>query len=173
MIEITKDTWSQVSEVEKAIVFFHKNGCSNCAFMKPIIAAFAKDNPEYKVFSYLCGSAPDEITKSLPIRVFPGVFCYENGKVVAGICNIFDPSILHFWFKTVAEKKAMFYDVVKGLKIAEQQFKNAQSMVQFIEDSIIMNEQELPGAEPTPNDDFPLQTPTISEDQKIPCDWCQ
>lgn len=73
MLEATKETFAAVLKEKKAIVFFHKPGCSNCNTMKPLVEEFEAANPTVKVYSYDAPVA-DEVTDQFEIRVFPGIY---------------------------------------------------------------------------------------------------
>lgn len=167
MQETTLATFVQDIQADKVIVFFHKQGCSRCAQTKPLLEQLEKENPDVKVLSYLCAEK-DEITKDLPIRVFPGIFCYRNGKRIAGNSNLYP---LHFYisaFNSVEQKKSGVYDYSRIAGQLEAQLKEAQAQAEFLNDSIVQEEE---GGQMIPVEDFPLGDPN----EKTPevCESCQ
>lgn len=170
MKETTLSTFTEEIQADKAIVFFHKKWCSRCEQTKPLLEQLEKENPDIKVLSYLCVE-PDDITKHLPIKVFPGIFCYRNGKRIAGNSNLYP---LHFYisaFNSVDLKKVWVYDYSKIAGELEGQLKEAQMHAEFLNDSIVLETET--GEQIITADDFPLPIQTISEDEKVPCEKCQ
>lgn len=93
MIETNKENFSEVLKAQKAIIFFHKPGCSNCETMRPLLEKFEKEHINVKVYSYLCNGT-DEVTDQFEIRVFPGIYHIANGVNVGGMYGVVPESLL-------------------------------------------------------------------------------
>ncbi len=169
MTDLTAQTFASALKADKAVVFFHKPGCWNCATMQPIVEKYEQNNPEIKVFSYLC-TAQDEITSQFEIRMFPGIFHLKNGVNIGGTNAVVAPELIGIPFLPTDERKIMMWDVNKKLEKAKK-IVTELSNKQFLIGLSIEKEEEIEAGE-KPVDDFPLPVPTIAESEKVPCEKC-
>lgn len=167
MKDTSLSTFIQDIQHDKVIVFFHKHGCSNCSKTKPLLEQLEKENPDVKVISYLCVE-PDDITKHLPIRVFPGIFCYSKGKMIAGDGKHYPVDFYLSAFLDTRDKKSSMYDLSQAIANMEVQMNEMKSRADFINHSIVLEATEW---QIIPADDFELWDPNSKKPEE--CDSCQ
>lgn len=142
MITITKEAWNDVLSAEKAIVFFHKQGCSQCAAMKPILEKYETSNPDVKVFSFL-HTGPQDIIEGCEIHTtYPGIYHFMAGKNVWWTNGLVPEYVLGTSFLPLEKLKIISYDTAKVIHKSKL-FVNEKTVLQQLCDiSIRIQEDE-------------------------------
>lgn len=164
MIQTTN--MSSVRNADKALFFMTKKGCSNCEMVKPMIEKFEKENPDVLVFTREAESPNDEMLKEFPaIKMFPWIFWLKSGKLISATNAIPPYQFFMVGFMSIADKYAHFGKVTRNIAQMENDIKGAKEFVQFLDQSITMEETEK---EP----DF-LPTETATTQPVETCESCQ
>lgn len=166
---IVANDLTSVKNADKALFFMTKQGCSNCAQVKPMIEKFETENPDVLVFTHEATDKDDPILKEFPpIRMFPGVFCLKGGKVVSQTNAIPDPATFIVGFATMADKLANFGLFTRRIAAMENELKVTKEFYTFLDTSISL--EEIPSA---PVEEFPLPAETTTTEPVVPCEECQ
>lgn len=141
MIEITREAWNSVEAAEKAVVFFHKQGCSQCVAMKPLMEKYAEAHPDVQVFSYLT-TGPQDIIEGCEIHTtFPGIYHFKNWVNVGGTNWLIADYIIGTPFLPLNELKIVSYDTAKVINKSKL-FVNEKTVLQQLCDISIRAQED-------------------------------
>lgn len=164
---IVANDLTSVKNADKALFFMTKQGCSNCAQVKPMIEKFETENPDVLVFTHEATDKDDPILKEFPpIRMFPGVFCLKGGKVVSQTNAIPEPATFTVGLASLPDKLANFGLFTRRIAALENELKVTKEFCTFLDTSISLEEV------PTPVEEFPLPTETTTTTPVESCESC-
>lgn len=161
---LNTENFNQFIQQERAVVFFHKQGCSNCEKMRPVFEAFKKNNPDIPCDEYLC-TKQDEITKQYPFNTFPAIYIFANGVAVGHTEGIATYESIQYPFLDDATLKIIYYDYMEMI----EQGKKAQNDAQIIKQ--ILDIRKIPRPVSVDPLDAPLPEPLSKE--KEDCTNCE
>lgn len=192
MQSISSAKFFEAIKDEKVVVIFHKHGCSNCAKMLPQMQELSEHRPDIKVYEMLIDEKDKDsvdfynkhIRRKFPRDAqFPYAIALQKWKTISGLFAVFNPELLTHSFietdslaNTLGTMQIAFDDLEEQHKQLIQELKREEAVIKaIIKRKRLLDSPEVPDEWNFENkDDFILPTPTISEDEKQPCEsWCQ
>lgn len=168
MKKTTLETFNSDTASGQVIVFFHKDWCSRCAQVKPILEEMEKQHWDIVFLSYFC-TTPDEITNRHKFKMFPWIWCYKDWKQIAWWSEMFPVELYPLAFMEYDEMIKAHYHTARSAANAEQLFQNKKTQAMFFT-------QVLQKIESTPesnlSEDFELPTITHRVEWET-CESCQ
>ena len=149
MKTITEKDFSAVIKAAKAVIFFHKPGCSNCKTMKPVLENYEKENQDVVVTSYNCLPG-DKIIGKFLFKNFPLIAHYSLGKLIgtlSGMLPIEKKTDVHKIIGSPFMEKAKKLEALYDLGIKERDAKKLASVSELkasiIEQSLTYERGEI------------------------------
>jgi thioredoxin-like negative regulator of GroEL len=102
------------------VCFLKESGCPNCEQTAPVLAAMDEANPDTQ-FQSVTVKDGSEVTPGFQFRMFPGIFSFENGKLIRAFSGAKTARQLAFMFSNPNDMKVAAWDARDAATFIEKE----------------------------------------------------